>query len=115
MQTKWIEIKVLFPTLGNPTKPTSASIFSSTFKNSDDVIIRVPQGTIIKDLDTSLIIADLNKKNSEAIVAYGGRGGRGNTAFKTQNNTCPNFSEKSWNFLIKLGAFRSKSIRPFQG
>lgn len=62
-------------------------------KNSDDVIIRVPQGTIIKDLDTSLIIADLNKKNSEAIVAYGGRGGRGNTAFKTQNNTCPNFSE----------------------
>ncbi len=62
-------------------------------KNSDDVIIRVPQGTIIKDLDTSLIIADLKEKNSEAIVAYGGRGGRGNTAFKTQNNTCPNFSE----------------------
>lgn len=62
-------------------------------KNSEDVIIRVPQGTVVKDLDTSLILADLKDKNQEEIVAYGGRGGRGNTAFKTQNNTCPNFSE----------------------
>ncbi len=62
-------------------------------KNSEDVVIRVPQGTVVKDLDTSLIIADLKEKNQQEIVAYGGRGGRGNTAFKTQNNTCPNFSE----------------------
>lgn len=62
-------------------------------KNSEDVIIRVPQGTVVKDLDTSLIIADLKEKGDEAVVAYGGRGGRGNTAFKTPNNTCPNFSE----------------------
>jgi GTP-binding protein len=62
-------------------------------KNSEDIIIRVPQGTVITDTDTNLIIADLKNKNDEVIVAYGGRGGRGNTAFKTQSNPAPNFSE----------------------
>ncbi len=63
-------------------------------KNSEDVIIRVPQGTVITDLDSGLIVADLKEKDAEVIVAYGGRGGRGNTAFKTQSNPAPNFSEK---------------------
>lgn len=62
-------------------------------KNSEDIIIRVPQGTVITDTDTNLIIADLKNKNDEVIVAYGGRGGRGNTAFKTPSNPAPNFSE----------------------
>lgn len=62
-------------------------------KNSEDVVIRVPQGTVVTDTDTSLIVADLNKKDDEVIVAYGGRGGRGNTAFKTPSNPAPNFSE----------------------
>lgn len=62
-------------------------------KNSEDIIIRVPQGTVVTDMDTSLIIADLKNKDDEVIVAYGGRGGRGNTAFKTPSNPAPNFSE----------------------
>ena len=62
-------------------------------KNAEDVIIKVPQGTIIKDLDTGLILADLTKENDEVIVAKGGRGGRGNTAFATHSNPAPNFSE----------------------
>jgi len=61
--------------------------------NAKDVIIKVPQGTVITDVDTGLIIADLKNKNDEVIVAYGGRGGRGNTAFKTQSNPAPNFAE----------------------
>ena len=61
--------------------------------NAEDVIIKVPQGTIITDTDTNLILADLKNKNDEVIVAYGGRGGRGNTAFKTQSNPAPNFAE----------------------
>ncbi len=63
-------------------------------KGADDVIVKVPLGTVVIDLDTGLIICDLNEKNSECIVAKGGRGGRGNTAFKTQTNTAPDFSEK---------------------
>ncbi len=62
-------------------------------KNAEDVIVKVPMGTIVKDVDTNLVIADLTRKNDEVVVANGGRGGRGNTAFKTHSNTAPNFSE----------------------
>lgn len=60
---------------------------------AEDVIIKVPQGTIVTDLGTGFIIADLKEKDDEVIVAYGGRGGRGNTTFKTQSNPAPNFAE----------------------
>lgn len=62
-------------------------------KNSEDIIIKVPQGTVVTDTDSGLIVADLKNKDDEVIVAYGGRGGRGNTAFRTQSNPCPNFCE----------------------
>ena len=62
-------------------------------KNAEDVIIKVPQGTIVTDEESGLILADLKNKDDEVIVAYGGRGGRGNTAFKTQSNPAPNFAE----------------------
>ena len=62
-------------------------------KNAEDLIVKVPLGTVITDTDTVLIIGDLKRKNDSVIVAKGGRGGRGNTAFKTQTNTAPDFSE----------------------
>lgn len=62
-------------------------------KGASDVIIKVPLGTTVKDMDTGLIIADLTKKDDKVIVAKGGRGGRGNTAFATPSNPAPNFSE----------------------
>ena len=63
-------------------------------KGAEPLIVKVPQGTVVTDLDTGLIIADLSKKNQEEIIAKGGRGGRGNTAFKTQTNTAPDYSER---------------------
>ena len=60
---------------------------------AEDIYVKVPLGTVIKDMDTGLIIADLTKENDEVVVAKGGRGGRGNAAFKTHANTAPNFSE----------------------
>lgn len=60
---------------------------------AEDVIIRVPEGTVITDYDSNLVIADLVKKDDEVIVAYGGRGGRGNIAFATRSNPAPNFAE----------------------
>ena len=62
-------------------------------KNAEDVIIKVPQGTVITDMDTGLIVADMKNVDDEVIVAKGGRGGRGNTAFRTQSNPCPTFAE----------------------
>ena len=58
-----------------------------------DVIVKVPQGTVVSDFETGLVIADLKDVDSEFIVAHGGRGGYGNTHFKTLSNPAPNFSE----------------------
>ena len=60
---------------------------------ADDIIVKVPLGTIITDLDTGLIIADLTKNGEEVVVASGGRGGRGNIAFATKANPAPHFAE----------------------
>lgn len=62
-------------------------------KGAEPIIIKVPQGTVVTDLDTGLVLADLSKKDDQAIIAKGGRGGRGNTAFKTQSNPAPDYSE----------------------
>ena len=62
-------------------------------KGAEPIIIKVPQGTVVTDLDTGLVLADLSKKDDQEIIAKGGRGGRGNTAFKTQTNTVPDYSE----------------------
>ena len=62
-------------------------------KGADPIIIKVPLGTVVTDLDTGLVIADLSKKDQEELIAKGGRGGRGNSAFKTQTNTAPDYSE----------------------
>lgn len=61
--------------------------------NAEDVIVRVPLGTVITDADTGLVIADLVKKDDSVIAAYGGRGGRGNIAFATRSNPAPSFAE----------------------
>ena len=58
-----------------------------------DVVIKVPQGTIITDYESGLVIADLTNKNEEVIAAYGGRGGRGNIAFATRANPAPAYAE----------------------
>lgn len=64
-----------------------------TGASANHTIIEVPIGTTIKDADTNLIIADLTKANQEAIIAKGGRGGKGNAAFKTNKNKAPTTSE----------------------
>lgn len=61
--------------------------------NAKDLIIKVPLGTVITDLETNLVIADLINKNDEVVVVKGGRGGRGNMAFATHNNPAPAFCE----------------------
>jgi len=62
-------------------------------KSATDVVIKVPLGTVVTDLETGLILADLTKQDEEAIIAAGGRGGRGNIAFATRSNPAPNYAE----------------------
>ena len=63
-------------------------------RNAEDTIIKVPIGTTVKDNETGVIIADLTKHNEEVIVAYGGRGGRGNVTLATKTNPCPSYAER---------------------
>lgn len=62
-------------------------------KNAKDLIIKVPLGTVITNMETNLIIADLVEKDDEVVVAHGGRGGRGNMAFATHSNPAPAYCE----------------------
>ncbi|MBF4694879.1 GTPase ObgE [Fusibacter ferrireducens] len=65
-----------------------------TGKCAEDLIIKVPQGTIIRDAETGKVIVDLKEKNQSAILAKGGRGGKGNTHFTTSTRQAPTFAEK---------------------
>ncbi|KRQ88156.1 GTPase ObgE [Caloramator mitchellensis] len=62
-------------------------------KDGEDLVIKVPPGTVIKDAETNRIIADLKDEKDKAIVAKGGRGGRGNAKFATPTRQAPNFAE----------------------
>lgn len=62
--------------------------------NAKDTYVHVPLGTTIYDDDTNLVIADITRNKEEVVVCKGGRGGRGNMAFATGVNKCPDFCEK---------------------
>lgn len=61
--------------------------------NAKDIHIKVPLGTVITDIDTGFIVADLTKKDDSAVIVKGGRGGRGNIAFATHSNPAPSYCE----------------------
>jgi GTP-binding protein len=56
--------------------------------------VEVPPGTIVRHADTGTLLADLVQPEQEVIVARGGRGGRGNTRFKSSSNRAPRMAEK---------------------
>ena len=60
----------------------------------EDVYVKVPLGTIVTNLDTGKVIADITKHNQEVVIAKGGRGGRGNSFFANARHTTPDFCEK---------------------
>ncbi|KAK55356.1 GTPase ObgE [Staphylococcus lugdunensis] len=62
-------------------------------RNAEDLILKVPPGTIIKNVETEEVLADLVEDGQRAVVAHGGRGGRGNSRFATPRNPAPDFSE----------------------
>lgn len=62
-------------------------------KSAKDLYIKVPVGTVVKDLKSGNIIADLTVHEQVVLVAKGGRGGRGNTHFCTPQNRAPQYCE----------------------
>ena len=62
--------------------------------SAEDMIVRVPPGTLLVDDDTKEVIADMTRHGQEVVIAKGGRGGRGNARFATANNPAPGIAEK---------------------
>ena len=62
-------------------------------KYGEDLYIKVPIGTVVKDAKTGQVIADLSKPNQKELILKGGRGGRGNSHFATSTRQAPRFSE----------------------
>ncbi len=62
-------------------------------RGSQDMIVKVPPGTVVMDAETKEVIADLVEHGQQAIIAKGGRGGRGNTRFATPTNPAPEIAE----------------------
>ncbi|MDE6505294.1 MAG: GTPase ObgE [Clostridia bacterium] len=63
-------------------------------KSGDDIIIKVPLGTVVKDFETDTVIADMFGHGEKKLIAEGGRGGKGNVRFTTSRRHAPNFAQK---------------------
>ncbi|MGG4479190.1 GTPase ObgE [Paenibacillus xylanilyticus] len=61
--------------------------------NAENMIVRIPPGTVILDEDSGEVLADLTRHGQQVVVARGGRGGRGNIRFATPNNPAPELAE----------------------
>ncbi len=62
-------------------------------RGAQDMIVKVPPGTVVSDAETKEVIADLTEHGQRAVIAKGGRGGRGNSRFATPANPAPELSE----------------------
>ena len=62
-------------------------------KTGNDIIIKVPVGTLIKDAETEELLFDLDEDGKEFIACKGGKGGKGNSNFATPTNQTPRYAE----------------------
>ena len=61
-------------------------------KSGEDIYIKVPLGTIVKDAETGKVIVDMSKKGQQELILKGGRGGKGNSHFATSTRQAPRFA-----------------------
>lgn len=63
-------------------------------RGGEDIIIKVPVGTVVKDFESGTVIADMFAHGERKLIAEGGRGGKGNVRFTTSRRHAPNFAQK---------------------
>ena len=62
-------------------------------KNGEDIIVKVPAGTIIRDAQTDKVIADMSGGNTRQVILRGGRGGKGNQNYATATMQAPKYAQ----------------------
>ncbi|MDZ4700051.1 MAG: GTPase ObgE [Rhodothermales bacterium] len=62
-------------------------------RSGDDIVLRVPMGTVVRNLETDEIIGEIVAQGQQLMLAQGGRGGKGNTFFKTSTHQTPRYSQ----------------------
>lgn len=65
----------------------------ATGKSGEDLYVKVPRGTVVRDLETGKLIADLSKEGQCELILPGGRGGKGNCHFATSTRQAPRFAQ----------------------
>jgi len=63
-------------------------------KSGDDIVIKLPVGTIVKDFKTGEVLFDLENDKKKVVIVRGGKGGKGNSNFATPTNRAPRFAEE---------------------
>ena len=69
----------------------NGGVSNMTGHRGEDVIIKVPLGTVVRDDETNIMIADLTEDGQEFVAAKGGRGGKGNACYATSTKRAPTF------------------------
>ena len=82
----------------------------SSGKNGQDLIIKVPVGTVVRDVETGAVAADLNTAGRQKVVLHGGRGGRGNCRFATPTRQSPRFAQPGQKTLEREVELELKTI-----
>ncbi len=67
---------------------------TKTGRSGSDLVIKVPEGTLVREVSSGTILADLTKHEEECVIARGGKGGRGNATFATSTDQAPRRAEK---------------------
>ena len=81
-----------------------------TGASADDLIIRVPSGTVILDADENFVVKDLATEGASVCAAQGGKGGRGNTRFKSATNRAPREATRGGQGEVRRLTFELKVI-----
>jgi len=76
-------------------------------KDADDIYIPVPLGTVARDADTGVVVAEVTAEGEQAVLLAGGRGGQGNWHFRTATNQAPRYAqpgepEQEGTFILEL-------------